>query len=136
MYRIFGRASKRGSKTVIVNPKFEHESKHAMQGIIPVYPIPKGAELNQNVLRYAIRQALDCTAQQPEIYPEQFRERYSLPEINFALENIHFPRTFISLPLLKSAWYSTNCFLCFQLSTSTSAHRDVCTEKSFCPAAN
>ena len=101
MYRIFGRASKRGSKTVIVNPKFEHESKHAMQGIIPVYPIPKGAELNQNVLRYAIRQALDCSAQQPEIYPEQFRERYSLPEINFALENIHFPRTFYQLALAK-----------------------------------
>ena len=101
MYRIFGRASKRGSKTVIVNPKFEHESKHAMQGIIPVYPIPKGAELNQNVLRYAIRQALDCSAQQPEIYPEQFRERYALPEINFALENIHFPHSFYQLALAK-----------------------------------
>lgn len=101
MYRIFGRASKRGKKVVIVNPKFEHESKNSMRGIIPVYPIPKGASINQKALRNAIRHALDSMGNQPEIYPEQFRQRYMLPEINYALENIHFPSSFNQLALAK-----------------------------------
>ena len=101
MYRIFGRASKRGKKVVIVNPKFEHESKNSMQGIIPVYPIPKGSQINQKALRSAIRQALDALADQPEIYPEQFRRKFMLPEINYALENIHFPLSFTQLALAK-----------------------------------
>lgn len=102
MYRIFGRASKHGKKTVIVNPKFEHESKSSMNGIIPVYPIPKGSQLNQKALRSAIRQALDLkNGILPEIYPEAFREKYALPEINYALENIHFPISFNQLALAK-----------------------------------
>ena len=101
MYRIFGRASRRGKKVVIVNPKFEHESKNSMQGIIPVYPIPKGSQINQKALRSAIRQALDALANQPEIYPEQFRRKFMLPEINYALENIHFPLSFTQLALAK-----------------------------------
>lgn len=100
-YRIYGRVSERKNKYILVNPKFESENKHAMQGIIPVYPLPKGSQLNQNVLRSAIRQVLDQTDGIYEFYPEAFRLKYALPEINFAMENIHFPLDFPQLAQAK-----------------------------------
>lgn len=100
-YRIYGRVSERKNKFILVNPKFEPESKHTMQGIIPVYPIPKGSQLNQKVLRSAIKQALAQTGRIYEFYPEALRLKYALPEINFAMENIHFPIDFSQLAQAK-----------------------------------
>ncbi len=58
-------------------------------GILPVYPLVAG--LNQRLMRLAAKAALSACGQLKETLPEGFRRKYSLAEINFALNNAHFP---------------------------------------------
>ncbi len=58
-------------------------------GILPLYPLTAG--LNQRVMRLAAKAALAACGQLKETLPERFRREHSLAEINFALNNAHFP---------------------------------------------
>lgn len=55
----------------------------------PVYALTKG--LTSKMISRAVRQVLEERALEPEYLPEEIRQGYGLCEINFALEQIHFP---------------------------------------------
>lgn len=55
----------------------------------PVYGLTKG--LTSRMISKAVRQVLEERALEPEYLPEEIRKEYGLCEINFALEQIHFP---------------------------------------------
>ena len=59
-------------------------------GIEPIYPA--SANLSSKTIGKLVRNALNLL-QLPETLPQEIRERNGLCHINFALENIHFPKT-------------------------------------------
>ncbi len=91
-YVFFGKVKKSGSFIEIVNPIYEENtsSRKKTTGIQPVYPLTGG--ITQTWLRMVERNALDMIAGKlTDILPDELRKKYSLAEINFSLENIHFP---------------------------------------------
>lgn len=94
-YIFYGKVKKRGSYIEITNPVFEDENavRKKTTGIQPVYPLTEG--VSQNWLRMVQRNALDMVIGKiTEIMPEELRNQYSLTEINYTLEKIHFPSDF------------------------------------------
>jgi ATP-dependent DNA helicase RecG len=70
----------------LINPSFSA----GLPGIVPIYTISKG--LTQRQMRESIRSAINMlSGSLKDPLPESFRQRYSLCELNYALENIHFP---------------------------------------------
>ena len=94
-YVFYGKVKKRGSFIEITNPIFENENtvRKKTTGIQPVYSLTEG--ITQNWLRMVQRNALDMVIGKiTEILPDELREKYSLSEINYSLEKIHFPSDF------------------------------------------
>ena len=59
-------------------------------GIEPIYPASK--QMSSKAIEKLVKTALS-SLEMPEILPKEIIERNSLCSINFALENIHFPKT-------------------------------------------
>jgi ATP-dependent DNA helicase RecG len=94
-YVFFGKVKRAGIYVEMVNPIFEEVTSERKKttGIQPVYPLTAG--ITQSYMRMIQRNALNLViGKLTEILPEELRRRYSLAEINFSLENIHFPSSF------------------------------------------
>jgi len=88
----YGRVSIKLGLIEMQNPVFERVSEIMTNTcrIIPVYPATAG--LTQGIIRKAIKNALDMSNNAiPDILPAEIRKDYRLAEINFAVNNIHFP---------------------------------------------
>jgi len=91
-YVFYGKVKKRGSYIEMTNPIYEDAASVRKKtiGIQPVYPLTEG--LTQPYLRMIQRNALDMVVGKlTDILPDELRMKYALAEINYALENIHFP---------------------------------------------
>jgi ATP-dependent DNA helicase RecG len=93
-YIFYGKVKRRMGNIEIQNPVFdliEDEISQKNTGrIIPIYP--STSMLSQNVLRTVITNSLNISKNQVEEYiPQYIRSKYGLAEINFCLNNIHFP---------------------------------------------
>ncbi len=94
-YFFYGKVKRNGNFVEITNPIFEAENaiRKKTTGIQPVYPLTEG--ITQNWLRMVQRNALDMVIGKiTEILPSELREKYTLSEINYSLEKIHFPSNF------------------------------------------
>lgn len=94
-YVFFGKVKKSGSHIEMTNPIYEELSSDRKKttGIQPIYPLTAG--ITQTYLRMIQRNALDIViGKLTDILPDELRQRFSLAEINFSLENIHFPTSF------------------------------------------
>jgi len=94
-YVFFGKVKRLGSYIEMTNPVYEeaHSERKKTTGIQPVYPLTAG--ITQTYLRMIQRNALDIvTGKLTEILPDELRKQFSLAEINFSLEKIHFPTSF------------------------------------------
>ncbi|MDD3244045.1 MAG: ATP-dependent DNA helicase RecG [Eubacteriales bacterium] len=85
---LYGRVEGRFAEKRLVNPGYEPYEVE-LPGLVPVYPITQG--VSQKVLRGIIAQVLAHISPVEETLPEGFRLRNSLCELNYALQNIHFP---------------------------------------------
>ena len=98
----YGKISLKGKTRTLEHPEvytpeqYEEKSRY-MQ---PVYAMTDGITANQ--ITKLVRLALENTGLMPETLPEWFRRRYKLPEINFALHQIHFPEDEVSLTGARS----------------------------------
>lgn len=65
-----------------------------MGSMQPVYPLTKG--LSNKTVAKAVRQALEKynTGLEKEYIPDKIRQKYELAEHNYAVVNIHFPKSF------------------------------------------
>ena len=94
-YVFYGRVSKKYRTLEINSPVYEKVESKEMKNtcrIIPVYA--STAQLSQNTIRTTIRNGLKLIdGSMEEILPESLRKEYSLAEINYAIENIHFPKS-------------------------------------------
>ncbi|MEI6132681.1 MAG: ATP-dependent DNA helicase RecG [Bacillota bacterium] len=93
-YIFFGKVSVRLGLSEMQNPVSERvsETMNNTCRIIPVYPSTAG--LTQGIIRKAIKTALDLTNNSiPEIFSSEIRKEYKLAEINYSVQNIHFPES-------------------------------------------
>jgi ATP-dependent DNA helicase RecG len=119
------RQFKRGSQVVLsgeielfrgelmmTNPEWEmleRENLHTSR-IVPVYALTKG--LSARTLRRLMHQAVETyTSQIPDYLPESVLERTELPELNWALTQVHFPESFEALALARQRLSFDELFL-------------------------
>lgn len=86
---VSGSVRRVGRRFQFTNPSIE-KGGSPQQGLLPIYPLTAG--ISQKAMRLLMRAALDAhIGHIPELFPPEFRARHGLAEINFALEQIHFP---------------------------------------------
>ncbi len=72
--------------------------------LTPVYPLTEG--LGQNVIRKAVRQALDLCRQDPELLtdwiPESILKQYHYPSLADAIQTLHAPDESVSIEALQN----------------------------------
>ena len=91
-YTFYGKVQKVTSGRIEVSsPIFDKEGETKNTGkIIPLYPLTNG--MTQNVIRGIIENALLLANNQfEEFLPAWIRKDYNICELNFAINNIHFP---------------------------------------------
>ena len=91
-YTFYGKVQKAyGGRIEISSPIFDKEGESKNTGkIIPLYPLTNG--MTQNVIRGIIENALKLANYQfEEFLPSWIRKEYNVCELNFAINNIHFP---------------------------------------------
>ena len=92
-YLFSGKLRKKYGRKEILSPEVERIGENFAGGrIIPVYPASEG--LSQKMLRNLMEEALSqMQGGIREELPLWLRKEYKLAERNFAIENIHFPKT-------------------------------------------
>lgn len=92
-YLFSGKLQKKYGRKEILSPEVERIGENFAGGrIIPVYPASEG--ISQKMLRNLIEDALSqIGGGMREELPLWLRKEYKLAERNFAIENIHFPKT-------------------------------------------
>lgn len=92
-YLFSGKLQKKYGRTEILSPEVERIGENFAGGrIIPVYPATEG--ISQKMLRNLMEDALSqMSGGMRENLPLWLRKEYRLAERNFAIENIHFPKT-------------------------------------------
>ncbi len=72
--------------------------------LTPVYPLTEG--LSQNVLRKAVKQALEMCRQEPELLtdwiPESILTQYRYPSLSDAIQTLHAPDESVSVEALQN----------------------------------
>ena len=84
--RLFGRLSIKNNRRVLQNPRIVTSD----EGLCPVYKSIKGipSKTFRKLVRSALEMVDECC---PESLPNDFRLRYQLCELNYALSQAHFP---------------------------------------------
>lgn len=92
---LHGKIKLMGKELVMESPEFEKSAASAkvnLLRIVPEYPLTEG--LSHKDIRKAVFSALQLTeGKLSDIFPEDLRKRYQLSEINFCMNNLHFPET-------------------------------------------
>ncbi len=90
---IAGKVTLRKNELLFSNPKFELITKKGPTRhtgrIVPVYPETRG--LTSKGIRFIIQPILDELPEIEEFIPEKVLQEFDLPEINEALQSVHFP---------------------------------------------
>ena len=100
-YKFYGRVSNKYGKIDMQSPVFEPEEQSTKTGkIIPIYPLTYS--LSQNTIRKIIENGLmEVKGRLEETLPEYLLQRYTLCDINTAIEKIHFPDNFAEINLAR-----------------------------------
>jgi ATP-dependent DNA helicase RecG len=103
-YIFYGKIKRTIGNIEIQNPVYdlvEYDISQKNTGrIIPIYP--STSSLSQNILRTIISNSLSITSNQVEEYiSKDIRNKHKLAEINFCLNNIHFPENNQSLEISR-----------------------------------
>lgn len=100
-YTFFGKVTRsRQGRLQLSAPTYERSDSSKFMGkIVPLYPLTK--DLSQKTVQSTMELALKEAGQIKEYIPEHIRHSYSLAEINFAMNNIHFPKDFESYNLAR-----------------------------------
>ncbi len=99
-YIFCGKIQANQQKRELVNPIYEKPENQRYTGkIVPIYPLT--GTLTQKHVQSAMEQAIAVTGHMAEYLPEDIRQNYNLAELNFAMQNIHFPADFQSYALAR-----------------------------------
>lgn len=90
-YIFFGKVSRsKQGRLQMTAPVFEKLGSERFMGkIIPLYPLTRG--LSQKVVQSTMELALKEAGKLEEYLPADIRKDFKIAEINFSMQNIHFP---------------------------------------------
>lgn len=92
-YLFYGKAIKNYGVVSMESPMiYNLNDIDKIQGIYPIYPLTSG--ITQNYLFGIESLAYEKKPPVPEFLSDSFRKKYNLCEINYAMQNIHFPKSF------------------------------------------
>ena len=87
-YNLYGKIQAKYRKKEILTPAVSRGNDGLE--IVPVYHL--GSSLTQNALRQTVKECLEIARGHiPETIPEFTRKKYNIAEIEFSMQNIHFP---------------------------------------------
>lgn len=93
MYLFFGKPIYDNGKICVESPDMYNVSDiEKIQGIYPIYNLTAG--ITQNYLFKLVTYIHDNKPLLTETLSSEFRKKYSLCEINYAMQNIHFPKSY------------------------------------------
>lgn len=97
----YGTVERMGRRASMTNPMFEREGKRHFTGrIMPIYPLTAG--ISNYLMSEAIRTVLvDCGAAVSDHLPDAIRQQYHLAGTGYALQNVHFPKSFEELEVAR-----------------------------------
>ncbi len=96
----YGKVGLAGRKKELQNPVYEKVGKERFIGkIVPIYPL--SGNLTQKFIQSMMEQALKTCGELEEYIPTEIRKKYNIAEINFAMQNIHFPQSFESYEIAR-----------------------------------
>lgn len=100
-YVLYGKiTANRYGKLEMVNPMYEKAGKERFTGkIVPIYPLTGG--LTQRIVQSTMELAIKEAGRIKEYIPDDIREKYNIAEINYAMQNIHFPDDFESYNIAR-----------------------------------
>ncbi len=100
-YAFYGKTEFKNGKWEITNPEIAEEANvQKIQGIKPIYRSAKG--ITSTYIESLIKQLTqDLNFRLPEIFTEEFREKYNLADISFAFNQIHNPTSFMTIDIAK-----------------------------------
>ncbi len=100
-YVFRGKIRRKGQQLLMEQPAVFHvEQYQALSDELrPVYSLVKG--MTSQMIQKAVKQVLAQKSLMREFLPAKFREQYHLAEYNFAIEQIHFPKSMHELELAR-----------------------------------
>lgn len=99
-YTLYGKITKNRGKIEMINPVFEKKGKERFTGkIVPLYPLTGG--LTQKILQSSMELAIKEAGRLEEYLPDEMREKYHIAELNYSMQNIHFPDNFESYNIAR-----------------------------------
>lgn len=109
-YLFFGKVQIERGMATIENPiVYNVEDLTKIQGIYPIYTLTAG--ITQNYLFKIISELYQDKPEISEIFSENFRKKYNLCEINFAMQNVHFPKNFNTVNIARNRIIFEELFL-------------------------
>ncbi|HOR86934.1 MAG TPA: ATP-dependent DNA helicase RecG [Bacillota bacterium] len=110
---MYGKIKRIGKDLVMEAPEYERassgESVNLMR-IAPYYSLTEG--LTQKDVRKAVHGALQYLNEKlQDVFPEELRKKYGLAEINFCMNNIHFPESRDKLELARKRFIFEEFFM-------------------------
>mgnify|MGYP002852220269 CR=1 FL=1 len=111
-YIFYGKIDRKGRHCSMTNPVFEKAGAQSGSTgrILPIYRLCRG--LTQKNVLQSVRIGLDsCAGQLSEPIPKEIRDRLTLPDAQFAYENIHFPSGFPALDQARKKLVFEELFL-------------------------
>lgn len=107
-----GKVTKKDNEILLSNPTHElvgkTETKHTGR-LVPIYPETKG--LTSKGIRFLVKGILDNLEAAPEFIPQEILEEFELPELNVALQWIHFPSDTTQSEIAKKRFMFEEIFL-------------------------
>lgn len=90
---VYGKTDLYRGKPTMTNPEWEPVDQRSLKrgNIVPVYPLTQG--ISSKVMRKLILQALEEWANKiPDYVPESVLDRTEMVDLNWALQQVHFPK--------------------------------------------
>ncbi len=91
----FGKIAGRYKNLEVQSPVYEKQEAREAKNILKIVPVyPSTADLSQNIIRSTICNALDMVSGKlTEFLPESILSEHRLSEINYCIQQIHFPKS-------------------------------------------
>lgn len=128
-YIYYGKIAVKNGRVEMNSPVIVKDNK-----IEPVYPLTSG--LTQNIFRKVMENCIGYINQIPESLPARIREKYTLCAIDYAIDNIHFPKSFKKLTHARYRLAFEELFLLQLGLRMLKKRRTVLTAKALCNRAN
>ncbi len=110
-YTFFGKVEGEGRRKSMANPVVEREGSRVLTGrIMPVYPLTAG--VSQSLLAKSVEQGLAaCRDLLPDVLPDDVRRAHGLCHIDYAYDNVHFPKNEEELAIARRRLVFEELFL-------------------------